>query len=175
MKAAYTNYYNMYRDARGVTNTTKRPGLMCHYAYISAYESAMGCWGLLDNLGQDTTTAPKYMATSEWMQANAKWWAQSDVCGTGVQPSSALQASRTAPRVVVSGSLLRVIGADPGALAVSLHAPNGRLVTRYEGRSGSGAFPSEYRWSLPSALAPGAYLVRVRMGSTAHESTITVR
>jgi len=136
---------------------------MCHYAYISAYESAMGCWGLLDNLGQDTTTSPKYMATSEWMQANAKWWTEADLCGTGIA-SAVSRTGMTAPGLRVTRGAVIVTG-PVAAAGVTLYNLAGMRVARLDGSTAAAGPDNALRWHLAGSVVPGSYVIRAGTAS----------
>lgn len=61
MGALYTAYFDWWKNLGG--------GVFCSFNHIDPY-SQYGCWGNLEYLEQDTSTAYKWMATQEWIRDN---------------------------------------------------------------------------------------------------------
>ncbi len=68
MKSIYHTYLSHWKKSGGKA-----------FALFSSMEgpSKWGAWGLLEDEYQDTTKAPKYMATREFAQQNPVWWTSS--------------------------------------------------------------------------------------------------
>jgi hypothetical protein len=65
MGKSYTHYLNAWRDDGGE--------IMVLYKLVEGF-SKWGRWGLLENMWQDPSQAPKYSATLSFMQHQPRWW-----------------------------------------------------------------------------------------------------